>query len=193
MKFDAVRIREGIGSYLRIQDMAQRPNFCTETFKKAYKGFYRVRQKPADWYACYFNLLAEQREKNRTLKELLEIMYENTGEVHPSFCSKLIATMNPDKPIWDKYVLQWLGFVGDGPKDPRDKIAYFAGIYSQIEKELNEHMSDKNVLQALDEFDRLIPQGRNISKMKKLDFMLWSNRSDRTVSILDYNKLLEDK
>lgn len=192
MVFDAARINEGIDKYNEIMDQVNTPHFCDPDFRKLYNGFYRLRQKPAAWYEVYYDIFLNCRNNPKTFQEVLMEMYNRTGEIHPSFCSKLIATLNPDMPIWDQYVLQWLGINLNNPKDDHERINYYAEIYTQIKDEYNEHLSDKNIVNALEEFDRLIPDGAGLTNIKKLDFMLWSNRSDRTVSILDYNSLLDE-
>lgn len=192
MIFDPRRINEGIDIYNEIMREVNTPLFCSSSFRKLYNGFYRLRQKPVDWYDAYYDIFQRCKENPMTFREVLTEMYETTGEIHASFCSKLIATLNPNKPIWDQYVLQWLGINLNDPKDKYDRIDYYVGIYEQIENEYLAHLNDRNIRDAFAEFNRLAPHGVNLTEVKKLDFMLWSNRSDRTVSILDYNQLLDE-
>lgn len=192
MKFDAVRINQGIDSYNEIMSKINSPEFCTDSFKKLFNGFYRIRQKPSSWYDAYYGVFSDCKQRNLSFKEVLTMVYDKTGELHPSFCSKMIATLNPDKPIWDQYVLQWLGIILNPPKEAKDKIEYMSKIYKQIEIEYNAHLNDKNIQEAIRDFDVKIKNGKNISSIKKIDFMLWSNRNERTVSILDYNSLLDE-
>ena len=192
MIFDAKRIKEGIESYNEIMRQVNTPAFCSLEFRKLYNGFYRLRQKPSKWYDDYYSLFLECKTKEYSFKELLTILYKKTGEIHPSFCSKMLATLNPDKPIWDQYVLLWLGFSLKKIKDDNLKIEYYSNVYDQIEKEYLSHLEDRNIKEAIALFDKMIPEGKNISSVKKIDFMLWSNRSDRTISVFEYNKLLDE-
>ena len=207
MEFDSKKINEGISDYVAIHFLAKKTNFAVPEFKKLFNRYYKLRQKTAQWYNDFYNAFVNYRRTPKSFEDLLISLYKKTKEIHPSFCSKIIHTLNPNKPIWDKYVLQWLGIVLNDPKDPYERIHYYATIYNQIEKEYKEHLNDENVVEAFKRFDNeiIIPKGEQkifdldyfvpesfeISSIKKLDFMLWSNRSDRTVSILDYNKLLD--
>lgn len=191
MEFDTKVIKRGIGPYLDIMSKVNTPSFCGPEFQRRFNAFYRVRQRPKTWYEAFYDIFRKCYKSPMSFKEVLTEMFERTKRLEPSFCSKLIATLNPDMPIWDKYVLQWLGFPkNDEPKGKKQKIEYFASIYRMITKEYNGHFSDSNIEEAIKRFDASIPEGKNISKMKKLDFMLWSNRTDKTVSILDYDKML---
>lgn len=192
MIFDPGRINAGIDSYNEIMRQVNTTQFCNADFRTLYNGFYRLRQKPQTWYDAYYDIFLDCKTNPKTFIEVVTELYERTGEIHPSFCSKIVATINPNKPIWDQYVLHWLGIVLNDPKDKHERITYYATIYQQIESEYNEHLNDRNVIEAFAEFDRLVPAGINITAIKKLDFMLWSNRSDRTVSVLDYNKLIDE-
>lgn len=126
-------------SYLKIMELIKSPTFrADDDFRKAFNRFYKIRQKPQIWYDRYYELLEEQRHSKRTYKELLELMYEANNSIEVSFISKLIATYEPDKPIWDKYVLINLGMSANWerarafPRDTRIEIAI--KIYSIIEQ-----------------------------------------------------------
>lgn len=220
MDFDAKKINEVINDYVAIQCLVHRTNFTVPQFKKLFNRYYKLRQKKAAWYNNFYDVFKNCKRTPKSFEELMISLYEKTkvekkkgkkiievGEIHPSFCSKILHTLDPNKPIWDKYVLQWLGIVLKDPKDPYERMHYYATIYEQIEKEYNEHLNDKNIIEAMKRFDKevklpvgmheifglkyIVTNAYRISPVKKLDFMLWSNRSDRTVSILDYNKLLD--
>ena len=191
MVFDEKRINEGIDSYNEIMRQVNTPAFCSEPFKKLFNGFYRIRQKPASWYDTYYGLFQRCKDNDLSFYDVLSEMFDETKEIDPSFCSKMIATIHPEMPIWDQYVLAWLGIHLKNPKDKKARIRYYSDIYDIICKEINAHLNDWNIKEAIKEFDIKVPNGREINIIKKIDFMLWSNRSDRTVSILDYNHLLD--
>ena len=198
MNFDIKKIEQGLPIYLKITEMAKTDAFCGEEFKKLFNGFYRVRQKTKKWYDAFYALFKECKDNPKTFKETVTIMFEKTGEIDASFCSKLIATLDPTKPIWDKYVLLWLGFSLNAPKpketqeEKRNRIEHYAKIYDSIAEEYTRHLNDENILLSFAAFDKAFPQGIAVTPVKKLDFMLWSLRSERTISLLDYDKLLFD-
>ena len=76
-----------------------------------FRSFYVARgeQKTDKWGAVFFSIL--QREKRNTglsFREVLQEMHKRTGRFEPSFSSKLVATVNPELPVWDKHVLDRL-------------------------------------------------------------------------------------
>lgn len=143
-----------------------------------YKGFYRFRKsnKKILWYDKYFSLLAEQTKTNRGFQELLEILNATDGGVDPSYVSKLMATANPDLPIWDSNVLRNMGYDKEwnsvSGKDKTIRIKKAVEIYEKIKKETKEFLKTDECKALIDEFDNVMPKS-GISRMKKLDFVLY--------------------
>lgn len=192
--FDANLIKKGISDYLWIQNNVHTDLFLSDEFKKRFNRFYRIRQKSQKWYEAYYNLFAKCAQNPMPFRDMMLELGLSTHEMHPSFCSKMLATLNPNKPIWDKYVLQQLGFtLNNTPTNgPVVKANYYADIYNKIEEEYNTHRNDENVIAAIEKFDKEIPEAKNLTFVKKLDLILWSKRSDKTISILEYQSLLNE-
>ncbi len=76
-------------------------------------------------------------------------------------------------------------------KKGSEKIKYYVKAYSEIEKQYKEHLNDVAVKKAITEFDSLFPNYKWLSKIKKLDFVLWSNGNEKTFSVFEYYKLKE--
>ena len=77
-------------------------------FQRTFNGFYIVRRNE-EWREKYYNLFEQKKMKDVTFEEILQELYDLTGNVEASFSSKMYATIYPDKPIWDRYVVQNLG------------------------------------------------------------------------------------
>ena len=166
MEFDADKINEIIDEYVAIRCFANgTKNFTVPEFKVLFNKFYKIRQKKPKWYNDFYNTFANYKRTPKSFEDLMKKLYKATGEIHPSFCSKIITTFNPNKPTWDKYVLQFLGYILDEPKDPYERIHYYATIYDEIEKEFNAHLGDKNVKDAIVRFDEQIKIGHNLFVM----------------------------
>lgn len=58
-------------------------------------------------------------------------MHELTGNVEASFASKMIATLHPDKPIWDSLVLARLGLMFKG-MTAQAKLENAVEVYGQV-------------------------------------------------------------
>ena len=193
LDFDEKRINKGINKYKKIMEMInQKDPFDDEDFHKLFNVFYRIRQKSKKLCDDFYSVFKMCKYEHMDFKKAREVLNEKTGEIHPSFCSKIIATLDPNKPVWDKYVLQWMGIILKKHKSNNECIDYYSKIYQKIEGEYKKHLNDKNVREALDRFDTLVPEGKELTDIKKLDFILRSNRNDRTVSIFEYNKILDE-
>ena len=192
MNIDLNKLNKYVDEYIELKTLYQRNNFCQPDFKKYFNQCYTIRSKSDKWYTTFYNIFVRCKNYKLSFKEVLTKLYEETHEIHASFCSKMIALVYDDKPIWDQYVFDWLGFrIKKMPKDPYKRIDYCSKIYDEIEQEYKKHMEDDNVINALKQFDFINPFGIYLPKIKKLDFILRSIESDRTSSIFEYEDLSE--
>lgn len=101
-----------IDDYLAIVEAVQQTGFIADKdFQKKFNAFFRIRQRSNAWYEKYYELLREQAKEERPFKCILEALYDVNGKVEVSFSSKLIAAVDPTRPIWDSNVLGKLGCV----------------------------------------------------------------------------------
>ena len=90
-----------------------------------------------------------------TFDDILHSLYENTGRIEVSFSSKMLATLHPNQPIWDKYVVHNLELTVpkkniDGMVDVYEKIVeWYEGYirenkdyFSKIPKSVQTHSLD---------------------------------------------------
>lgn len=166
------RVAIGIDKYKWIMTRIHDIDVSTDAeFQKFFNGFYRMRQRPASFYASYYSYL-EQNKRNQalTFADILTYLYQETGSIHASFSSKLLATVNPDMPIWDKFVLQNLGL-----RTPyyyeKDRLQKTVQLYLRI----CDWYRSSEAAEKLNEFNRLFPDV-DISDVKKIDFILWGTR-----------------
>lgn len=67
---ESLEMAFSLKSYINILSVIQQDNFvATPEFRKAFNGFYKVRQKSAAWYDKYYGLMEEQRSANRSFRE----------------------------------------------------------------------------------------------------------------------------
>ena len=123
------------------------------------------------------SIFQQAKGKRYSCADVINALYEATGNVEASFSSKLIATLDPDKPIWDQYVLQNLGLELKG-KTPREKVNQAILIYEQIEKWYQEYLATEEAQENIAEFDRWLPSYSWIPAIKKIDYLLWSKRDE---------------
>ena len=171
-----------LDEYLDLINEVHQPGFVAiPTFQKKYNRFYRVRQKSARWYKAYYQLLEEQIRFPRSFEELLRTMYPISNTIEVSFISKMIATVSPEMPIWDQYILQNLGLKNDWERKRSatvdERIRYAANIYSEIQAWYDSFVCSEKGIECIKKFDEALPSFKNdLTATKKIDYILWSFR-----------------
>lgn len=99
-------------------------------------------------------------------------IYISTDMTEASFASKMLATLNPDKPIWDSRVLKFLGLkpVGKSDSDRQDSIIE---IYGKIEGWYKEYLKTAEARENIRIFDEMLPGYSWLSDTKKIDYIIW--------------------
>lgn len=168
-------------AYTHIMEEVGSPSFSANgDFRKLFNGFYVLRQKKTEWYEKYYKLLLEQKSIRRSFENLLREMDE-FGSLEVSFISKLIATIEPQKPIWDQYVIRNLEMENAWEKarikDRESRIALAVHIYDSIEKWYADFLASPCGKECICKFDEVLPQyTKLLTDVKKVDYMLWSKR-----------------
>ena len=178
---DCLETAFGLPTYVEIiQATKIGGHFADDDFRKKFNAYYRVRQRKPAWYDAYYHLMEEQPIKNRSFEELLRelLLY---GNVEVSFSSKLLSTIDPNRPIWDQYVLKNLGLYGDwksfNPRPKEDRIKKAVSLYNEIELWYKDFLNSQPGEDCIKEFDAVLPKYTNIiSSTKKIDYMLVSKR-----------------
>lgn len=172
------KAKPGIKKYIEIMELFKRTNVATNRkFQTMFNGFYRVRQKRADWYKTYYGYMERQKNKNVTFSATLKYFKEKLKRDELSFSSKLVATHNPTLPIWDQHVLRNFGLRPPYYK-AKDKVAKLEGLYKELQqryKELEKTPLGKLIIKMFDE--QLKNEARLIKNIKKIDFVLWQIRT----------------
>jgi len=98
------KTKKGVEQYLEIMRLFSIKNVAQdENFQRKYNAFYRVRQRDENWYKVYYQLMEEKKGQNISFPEVLRYFKVNLNRYEPSFSSKLVATHNPNMPVWDVY------------------------------------------------------------------------------------------
>ena len=144
-------------------------------FQRIYDHFYKVRRNEP-WRESYFDYFEKMKDApDLTFEKVLDALFLMTGNIEASFSSKLIATLFPDMPIWDQYVLKNLGLkMPTGSRSTQLRAA--KRLYQEICQWYEEYLPTENATACVQAFDKMLPHYTHISKVKKIDFVLWSNR-----------------
>ena len=143
-------------------------------FQKTFNGFYIVRRNAA-WRKIYYDYFEKAKTKTPTFEDIITYLYEQTGNIEPSFSSKMLATIFPDKPIWDRYVVQNLGIDLDG-KSKEERLSKSIALYQDIELWYKDFLTTSKAKECIAEFNRMLPDYAAITDIKKIDSILWSIR-----------------
>jgi flagellar assembly factor FliW len=173
------RARKGIAQYLEIMELFSNTDMSTDKdFQRKFNGFYRIRQRPPEWYEQYYSYMQSQKDKNPTFSNVLIHFYSILGRYEPSFSSKLVATIDVNSPVWDSVVLRYTGI-----KTPlytsKSKVDQAEAIYKKLQEWHDRHMRSDHGKLILQTFEEMVPEHKRISDLKKIDFVLWQNRAEQ--------------
>jgi hypothetical protein len=169
--------REGIYKYLTIMGMFHTVDVSIDrNFQRQFNAFYRIRQRPERWYSEYYSFMESRKRASVRFEDVLDHMNIVLKRYEPSFSSKLAATLDPNEPVWDKYVLQ-----NTGQKAPyysaRDKVEKAKNVFEKIREWYKKHMQSPEGKMMVEVFNDMIKEHEKITDLKKVDFVLWKTRS----------------
>ena len=176
LKFLAER-KADIARYCDLQRRSLEVNVAEDReFQKAFTAFYRLRRNDA-WRKYYFKLFEEQKKKENhtSFGEIQLRLFQHCGQIESSFSSKMLATFDPQMPIWDSYVLKNLGLKLKGTnKELRFSLAVV--LYDNICSWYRDFLKTDEAKELLSLFDQAFPEFRDITDVKKIDFIIWALR-----------------
>jgi Ca2+-binding EF-hand superfamily protein len=182
MKMDNARfekaisdLQQGLAKYQKIMRRFHEVNVKEdEEFQNDYKKFYGFRHPNVkDFSNGFFNLLEDNKNKALEYPDVLKYL-ETFGRLEASFASKLIATIDPNKPIIDQYVLKNIGL-----KLPytyaKDRFNKTVKLYDDVSDWYSTYLKTDDAKKMIQCFDQVYPNAE-ITKIKKIDLILWQTR-----------------
>jgi hypothetical protein len=165
--------RKGINQYLAIMEMLPLVDVRVDkAFQKQFNAFYRIRQRTEKWYSEYYSFMESSKNSFVRFEAVLDHIYSILGRYEPSFSSKLAATLDPNEPIWDKYVLR-----NTGQKAPyysaRDKVERAKKVFENVRKWYTRHLQSTEGKTMIELFNNMVKEHEKITNIKKVDFILW--------------------
>ncbi|MGH9493724.1 MAG: hypothetical protein ACRD3B_01900 [Candidatus Sulfotelmatobacter sp.] len=170
------RLAGGLGRYQWLQAMVSECNVTTDgEFQRRFTVFYRVRRS-SEWRAAFFALMEKSKSSGINFLDALRAIRLSTGRIEASFASKLVATLDPSKPVVDKFVLQCfqLRLPNWGLADREVKTVE---LYRQLCLRYDGFMTSANGVKIRNMFDEKYPNA-TITDIKKIDLVLWQIRPD---------------
>ena len=168
-------IEPSLRRYIEIMKLVHNIDVSKDAaFQRLYNGYYRVRQRKPEFYKKYYSFMENHKDKDVSFEDTFLYFYQEFGRIEASFSSKLVATINPNMPIWDSVVLGHLQL-----KKPKytshDRIKETIAVYDTICDWYQKYLLSPDGMDMIEEFDRTYPY-TDISPVKKIDFILWQTR-----------------
>jgi hypothetical protein len=169
------KIGKGLEQYCWLQEHVRTVDVSRNTdFQRKFNGFYRVRRN-SRWRASYHQLMERAKSTGISFAEALQTLKRATGNIEASFVSKLVATLDPTKPIIDKFVLKNLGLrlPGHFTSDREQKTIR---VYEQVCTAYAELTANAKGRMICEKFRLCYPEAE-ITEVKMIDLVLWQIRS----------------
>lgn len=166
---DLVRYDQTITN-LRLTDVSKDIDY-----QRSFNGLYMVRRNQK-WRTIYFALLERHKLSNNFgFRDVLSDLYNATGRIEASFASKLIATINPTKGVYDSFVRMHLGLpLRFGAS--HDRIDALCVDYETINRTHSAMCKDQSFAGLRQAFNEQFPEFINFSDVKVMDLMIWQMR-----------------
>lgn len=169
------KVKPGLEKYLNIMNTVNKVDVSKdESFQKSFNGFYRIRQRNSTFYEKYYSFMESNKSKEVSFDETLLYFYKELGRVEASFSSKLVATINPNLPIWDSIVLKNLNLIQPHYYS-KNRIQEVINLYGKINEWYQRFIATDNGSEIVSAFDKAFPN-TPITDVKKIDFVLWQIR-----------------
>jgi hypothetical protein len=144
-------------------------------YQRTFNGLYGVRRN-AEWRRHFYQIL-EQHKSSLDVRfpAIVGEIFERTGRVEASFASKLIATIDPTKAIYDSVVRGNLG-LPNRTSAGHAKIEDVTRDYDAIQAHLDALVTSAKFQELRQRFDREFPDFNAFTDLKVLDFLIWQLR-----------------
>ena len=90
----------------------------------------------------------------------------------------MVATLNPNKPIWDSMVLSVL-LMKPETKNGKATVSSVISCYNDIDRWYYDFKKHPTAKEWIRKFDKAFPEYKDISATKKIDFILWAGGEAR--------------
>jgi hypothetical protein len=168
------RLDGGLERYQWLQAKVLKCDVTTDReFQRLFTVFYRVRRS-SEWLKEFFALMEKSKNGGTNFSEALQAIHRSTHRIEASFASKLVATLDPSKPVIDKFVLRCfkLRLPNWGSEDREENTIE---VYRQLRLKYDDLMTSPGGVKIRNMFDERYPNA-NITYIKKIDLVLWQIR-----------------
>ncbi len=170
------KVKAGLERYCWIQGNLQRCDVVSDhIFRSRFNHFYRVRRN-GSWQNCFYNLLEKRKTIGIAFPVALHELVKATSRIEASFASKLVATIHPEMPVIDKFVLNNFGLHLPFQYS-RDRERGCVRVYNQLCESYSTFMKTDQARKIREKFESIFPWAQ-ITNVKKIDLVLWQIRDE---------------
>ena len=168
------RLAVGLGRYQWLQAKVLKCDVTTDLeFHRRFNAFYRVRRN-SEWRGTFFALMEKSKSGGTNFSEALRAIHSSTGQIEASLASKLVATLDPSKPVIDKFVLHSFKLrLPNWGSAEREKNTI--ELYGELCLKYGSLMTSPDGVKIRNMFDERYPNAK-IMDIKKIDLVLWQIR-----------------
>lgn len=164
----------GLPRYSRIVHRLGSVDVSTDAeYQRDFNRYFRVRRN-AEWQRVFYVELERLKSTGAEFEPVLNRLYEETGLVEASFASKMVAAIDPTKPILDSKVLAYFG-LRIGGTSPERRLSSAIRAYGHIVEWYGIYLARREAMENIELFDSLLPGYSWVSDVKKIDFFLWGS------------------
>jgi hypothetical protein len=128
------------------------------------------------WRFAFFTLLQQEKSCPQPFANVLRALHAATnGRVEASFASKFAATVDPDKPVIDSFVLKNVGLRLPPPGEEEPRLVRIEQLYERLGRVYAEFLDTETGRYLVDRFVESYPE-RPVTRVKMLDLVLWQTR-----------------
>ena len=164
-----------LNTYYWLQDNLHLRNVARDLeYRRKFAGYYRMRFVSQQYRDRFFSLFeAIKNDVELSFVDVARNLSQVEGRHEFSFISKMLHTIDPNRPIYDSQVDQALQIHRTYGPDIELKIQQDEEILKQISFVYQCLEASPEMAKPLAAFDQIIPS-RTMSIAKKLDFLLWA-------------------
>jgi len=144
-------------------------------YQRNFNALYGVRRN-AQWREAFYKLFENYKDQpDLGFRDVLSELLRATGRVEASFASKLLATVNPKRAIYDSIVRKNLG-LPPRASGTTQRIKRLCDDYETIQSHHEKQLARPAYQSLRAKFNVQFPQCQHFSDLKVLDLMIWQMR-----------------
>jgi hypothetical protein len=153
----------------------EREFWLNRDFQRAFNGFYRIRRNAGKWQPAYYGIMGQVTQGGFSFEKILNEVYQQTNFVEASYSSKLYATIYPDEPVIDRFVLENMGLKLNNNGENGVRLKRIVELYNNVKKNIQDILESDMGKYAVGRFREEYPNHK-ITDTKVIDLVLWRIR-----------------